>query len=158
MQGEERFLREAVSLARANLEKGGRPFGAVIVRNGEVIGRGVNEMLETGDPTSHAELNALRAATKALGSLRLEGAAVYASGQPCPMCLAAMRMAGIADIAYAHSNEDGEPYGLSTAAIYAELAKPLAEQAMRFRHVTLEDDDRTLYADWQARQATQQRS
>jgi guanine deaminase len=157
MQKEERFLREAVSLARTNLEKGGRPFGAVIVRNGEVIGRGINEMLETGDPTSHAELNALRAAAKTIGSLRLEGAAVYASGHPCPMCLAAMRMAGITEIAYAHSNEEGEPYGLSTATVYAELAKPLAEQAMRFRHVPLEDDG-TLYAEWQARQATQQRS
>ncbi len=158
MQEEERFLREAVSLARTNVEKGGRPFGAVIVRNGEVIGRGVNEMLETGDPTSHAELNALRAAVKTVGSLRLDGAAVYASGQPCPMCLAAMRMAGIAEIAYAHSNAQAEPYGLSTAAIYAELAKPLAEQAMRFRHVPLEEDSKALYADWQARQATQQRS
>jgi tRNA(Arg) A34 adenosine deaminase TadA len=136
------------------LEKGGRPFGAVIVRNGEVIGRGVNETHATGDPMSHAELNALRAATKASGSLRLEGATVYASGHPCPMCLAAMRMAGIAEIAYVLSNAQGEPYGLSTAAIYAELAKPLAEQTMRFRHVPLEENSEALYADWQARQVT----
>lgn len=153
MKQERRFLGEAVALARANVEKGGRPFGAVAVRNGEVIASGVNDMLETGDPTSHAEMNALRLAAKRLGSPRLEGVAIYASGQPCPMCIAAMRMAGITEIAYAHSNADAEPYGLSTAAVYAELAKPLGEQSMRFRHVPVDDNDLApLYAEWQHRQ------
>lgn len=155
MDQEKRFLGDAVALARRNIETGGRPFGAVAVRNGEVIAEGVNRMLETGDPTSHAELNALRAAAQRLGSPRLEGVAIYASGQPCPMCLAAMRMAGITEIAYAHSNADAEPYGLSTAAIYAELAKPLDEQAMRFRHVPVDDAElMPLYLDWQQRQKT----
>ena len=96
----------------------------------------------------------MRSAAQNLRSPRLEGAAVYASGQPCPMCLAAMRMAGITEIAYANSNADAEPFGLSTAAIYAELAKPLAEQAMRFRHVPIDDAQTTpLYAAWQERQA-----
>lgn len=153
MNQEQTYLAEAVALARRNIEKGGRPFGAVVVKDGTIIGRGVNEMLSTGDPTSHAELNALRAAAQNLRSPRLEGAAVYASGQPCPMCLAAMRMVGITEIAYAHSNADAEPFGLSTAAIYAELAKPLAEQAMRFRHVPTDDHVETsLYATWQERQ------
>ncbi|NVD37502.1 nucleoside deaminase [Ensifer sp. HO-A22] len=152
MDQEKRFLREAVALARANIANGGRPFGAVAVHNGEVIASGVNEMLETGDPTSHAEMNALRLAAQRLGSPRLEGVAIYASGQPCPMCLAAMRMAGITEIAYAHSNADADPYGLSTAATYAELARPLGEQAMRFRHVPLDDTEATpLYAAWQHR-------
>ncbi|MBB4183688.1 nucleoside deaminase [Sinorhizobium terangae] len=155
MDEEQRFLREAVSLARSNMENGGRPFGAVVVKDSVVIATGVNEMARTGDPTSHAELNALRAAAKALQSLRLEGCTVYASGQPCPMCLAAMRMAGINEISYAHSNTQAEPYGLSTSAIYAELAKPVTEQAMRFRHVPLEVQDAVpLYAEWQKRQQT----
>ncbi len=150
MDQEKQFLRQAVALARANGQKGGRPFGAVAVRNGEVIAEGVNRMLETGDPTSHAELNALRTAAQHLGSPRLDGVAIYASGQPCPMYLAAMRMAGITEIAYAHSNADAEPYGLSTAQIYAELAKPLDEQAMRFRHVPVVDTQAaSLYAEWQ---------
>lgn len=154
MSQEQTYLAEAVTLARRNIEKGGRPFGAVIVKNGEIVGRGVNEMLSSGDPTSHAELNALREAAQNLRSPRLEGAAVYASGQPCPMCLAAMRMAGITEIAYANSNADAEPFGLSTAAIYAELAKPLSEQAMRFRHVPVDDAGAPpLYAAWQERQA-----
>ncbi|MGF6254059.1 nucleoside deaminase [Ensifer sp. ZNC0028] len=154
MTQEQTYLAEAVTLARRNVEKGGRPFGAVVVKDGEIVGRGVNEMLSSGDPTSHAELNALREAAQNLRSPRLEGAAVYASGQPCPMCLAAMRMAGITEIAYANSNADAEPFGLSTAAIYAELAKPLAEQAMRFRHVPVDDAGTApLYAAWQERQA-----
>ncbi|WDZ76922.1 nucleoside deaminase [Ensifer adhaerens] len=153
MNQEQTYLAEAVALARRNIEKDGRPFGAVVVKDGEIVGRGVNEMLSTGDPTSHAELNALRAAARTLRSPRLEGASVYASGQPCPMCLAAMRMAGITEIAYAHSNADAEPFGLSTAAIYAELAKPLAEQAMRFRHVPVDDaEPKSLYMTWQERQ------
>ncbi|OCO98366.1 MULTISPECIES: nucleoside deaminase [unclassified Ensifer] len=153
MNKEQTYLAEAVALARSNIENGGRPFGAVVVKDGEIVGRGVNEMLATGDPTSHAELNALRAAARTLRSPRLQGAAVYASGQPCPMCLAAMRMAGITEIAYAHSNADAEPFGLSTAAVYAELAKPLDAQAMRFRHVPAEETDPTsLYATWQQRQ------
>ncbi|MBK5565781.1 nucleoside deaminase [Ensifer sp. 2YAB10] len=153
MNQEQTYLAEAVTLARRNIEKGGRPFGAIVVKDGEIVGRGVNEMLSSGDPTSHAELNALRAAARNLRSPRLEGAAVYASGQPCPMCLAAMRMAGITEIAYANSNADAEPFGLSTAAIYAELAKPLTEQAMRFRHVPVADSGATpLYETWHERQ------
>ena len=141
------FLTEAIQLARDNVRGGGRPFGAVVVRDGLVISRGVNEILATNDPTSHAELNALRAASQALGTPNLAGCEVYASGQPCPMCMAAMRMAGITRVRYAFSNEDAEPYGLSTAAIYADLAKPFAEQSMDIRHapVTLELD---LYKAW----------
>ena len=149
MDDTERFLAEAIALARANADRGGRPFGAVVVKDGAVIATGVNEILATGDPTAHAELGALRAASRALGSPDLGGCAVYASGQPCPMCLAAMRLAGVARVAYACSNDDGAPDGLSTAAIYADLAKPFAEQSMVIRHAPQGAPD--LYADWQRR-------
>lgn len=141
-----RFLRQAVALARANVDAGGRPFGAVVVRNGKVIATGVNEFHRSGDITDHAELLALRAVARAHGSDALKGSTVYASGHPCPMCLAAMRMAGVAAIAYAHSNEDGAPFGLSTAALYEDLRRPLSEQSMAIRHVPVADDG--LYAYW----------
>lgn len=147
MNDSQHFLREAIELARGNLRNGGRPFGAVVVKDGAVIASGVNGILATGDPTSHAELNALRAASLALGSPDLAGCAVYASGQPCPMCMAAMRMAGIAEVRYAWSNDDAEPYGLSTAAVYADLAKPFAEQSMAIRHEPASPEP-DLYAAW----------
>ncbi len=153
MNNIERFLCEAIELARDNIGKGGRPFGAVIVRDGKVIARGVNEILATNDPTSHAELNAIRAASKALGSPRLDGCAVYASGNPCPMCMAAMRMAGVGEVAYAYSNDDGEPYELSTAAVYADLARPFAEQSMKIAYVPVRVEGKPdLYEEWREKQ------
>ncbi len=83
------------------------------------------------DPTAHAELLAIRAASQVLGTANLEGCSVFASGHPCPMCMAAMRLAGIKTVNYAYSNEDGAPFGLSTAEIYADLVKPFAEQSMK---------------------------
>jgi tRNA(Arg) A34 adenosine deaminase TadA len=150
MDDTQRFLREAIRLARDNMEAGGRPFGAVVVKDGRIIATGVNTILADKDPTAHAEMSALRAASRALGSPDLSGCAVYASGNPCPMCMAAMRMSGVGEVAYAYSNDDGEPYGLSTAAVYADLAKPFAEQSMRIRHVPFgATDGADLYADWQ---------
>lgn len=150
---EAEFLLEAIRLAHANAERGGRPFGAIVVKDGEVIATGVNEILSTNDPTSHAEMTAIRHASWKLGSPNLQGCAVYASGHPCPMCMAAMLMAGIKDVAYAYSNDDGAPFGLSTAAIYTELAKPFAEQSMNIRHVAVRlESGPDLYADWKRRQ------
>lgn len=147
------FLSEAIELAYANVDQGGRPFGAVVVKGGEAIAVGVNEIVRTHDPTSHAELNAIRAASRKLGSADLSGCTVYASGHPCPMCMAAMRLAGVEEVVYAYSNEDGAPYGLSTAAVYADLAKPFAEQSMKIRcepvRLTARPD---LYAEWKGRQ------
>lgn len=151
MPNAETFLEQAIALALDNVEQGGRPFGAVVVKDGEVVATGVNRLLATRDPTSHAELNALRAASQALGTPDLSGCAVYASGHPCPMCLAAMRMAGIAQVFFAYTNEDAEPYGLSTAAVYADLARPLARQSMAIRHVAVPAPAHP-YAEWRRRQ------
>lgn len=150
----QRFLCEAIELAQANMDKGGRPFGAVVVRDGEVIATGVNEMLATRDPTAHAEMTALRAASRKLASPSLAGCAVYASGHPCPMCMAAMRISGVSEVYYAYSNDDGAPYGLSTAAIYADLAKPFAEQSMKIVYMPVRrEHGPDLYAEWKRRQA-----
>lgn len=154
MEKENRFLCEAIELARANIAAGGRPFGAVVVKGGEIVATGVNEIHSTNDPTAHAELTALRAAGKKLGTAGLDGCAVYASGHPCPMCMAAMRMAGIREVAYAYSNDDAAPYGLSTAAIYADLAKPFAEQAMNIRYLPVRlAQHPDVYSEWRKSQA-----
>lgn len=149
------FLGQAVRLARANVARGGRPFGAVLVERGRVLATGVNEILQTNDPSAHAELQAIRSACVALGRPRLDGCVMYASGQPCPMCLAAMHMTGFAEIVFAYSNDEGEPFGLSTARTYAELAKPLAAQAITIRHQPPKAiaGEPSLYEAWRAWQA-----
>ncbi|MBV8033483.1 nucleoside deaminase [Roseateles sp.] len=149
MNDENHWLREAMALARANIGAGGRPFGAVVVRGGALIAAGVNEIHASHDPTAHAEMVAIRAASRRLGSPDLSGCAVYASGHPCPMCMAAMRMSGVVRVAYAHSNDDAAPFGLSTAAIYEDLARPQAQQSMSICHLPVRQQGLPeLYAEW----------
>jgi guanine deaminase len=147
-----RFLGMAIALARENVQAGGRPFGAVVVSQGDVIARGVNAIHVTHDVTDHAELLALRAAARAHGPDALKGSTVFASGHPCPMCLAAMRLAGVGKIFYAYSNDDGAPYNLSTAALYEELRRPFAEQSMPIQHIAQADQKApALYEQWKQR-------
>ena len=128
---------------------GGRPFGAVVVKDEEVIATGVNEIHATNDPTAHAEMTAIRTASRKLGSPDLSGCTVYASGHPCPMCMAAMRLSGVKRVAYAYSNDDGASFGLSTAAIYEDLAKPFAMQSMTICYVPVRLEGRAdLYEQW----------
>lgn len=129
------FLQEAIDLAMANISEGGRPFGAVVVKYGRVISRGINEISATNDPTAHAEMLAVRAASQVLQSPLLEGCSVYASGHPCPMCLAAMRIAGVSEVTYAFTNQEAELYGLSTAALYEELGMTTRLRHLRLVHV-----------------------
>lgn len=142
------FLQEAIDLAVANISEGGRPFGAVVVKYGRVISRGINEINITNDPTAHAEMLAVRAASQVLQSPLLEGCTVYASGHPCPMCLAAMRMAGINEVCYAFTNHEAEPYGLSTAAIYEELGMTTSLRHLRLMHVPPQVEGCHPYETW----------
>jgi len=152
MTTSQHFLRTAIELAHANVACGGRPFGAVVVQDGEILATGVNDVISTNDPTAHAELMAIRAASQKLGSPNLAGCTVFASGHPCPMCMAAMRLAGVTEITYAYSNDDGAPYGLSTAAIYADLAKPFSEQSMKITYLPVRLESRVdLYEAWKSR-------
>jgi tRNA(Arg) A34 adenosine deaminase TadA len=100
------------------------------------------------DPTAHAEMLAIRAASQQLGP-RLDGCVIYASGQPCPMCLSAMHLCGISRVVFAASNDVAAPFGLSTAAIYQQLALPLAEQKLPVQHLP-QAAMQALYREWQA--------
>ncbi len=144
----EHFMREALDLARANIRAGGRPFGAVLVYQGQVLARAVNEIHSTQDPTAHAEMQAIRKASHALGQARLAGAEIYASGHPCPMCLAAMHLCGIERAWFAYDNTEGEPYGLSTAAVYAQMARPPQQQSLPLRALK-PSGEAGLYLEWQ---------
>ena len=120
------LLRRAVHLAHDNRARGGRPFGAVIARGGEVIATGVNDIVHSHDPSTHAEMQALRAATRQRANPSLAGCTVYASGHPCPMCLCALVMNGISAVYYAFDNEDAAPFGFDSSAAYAALRLPLS--------------------------------
>ncbi len=147
MARHEDYLAQAIRLARENVVRGGRPFGAVLVKDGNIVATGVNEILATSDPSAHAEMQAIRSAATARQSPRLDGYVMYASGNPCPMCMSLMHMTGITEVYYAYSNDEGEPFNLSTAKIYAEMAKPFAQQSMRIVHLPVREGEH-LYESW----------
>jgi len=107
------------------------PFGAVLVRAGEVIGRGFNQVVELRDPSAHAEIMALRAAGRALARHVLEGSVLYSSGEPCPMCLAACYWAAVSRVVFAATSRDLAGYDFQDLAIYAELGLPADRRSMR---------------------------
>jgi len=132
------FLQEAIRLSIENMQANeGGPFGAVIVRNGEIVGRGWNRVFATNDPTAHAEVIAIRDACTRLKTFLLQGCEIYTSCEPCPLCLAAIYWAHIDRIFYAASCNDAASAGFDDARLYQELRKPAhdrsipAEQAMR---------------------------
>lgn len=144
----EAFMGEALALARDNIRAGGRPFGAVLVHQGKVIARAVNQIHSSNDPTAHAELQAIRQASQVLGRARLDGCEIYASGHPCPMCLAAMHLCGIERAWFAYDNAEGEPYGLSTAAVYEQMTRPPQQQSLALRPLKPAGEE-GLYGQWQ---------
>lgn len=150
MDDHEIYLREAIAIGRANIEAGGTPYGAVIVQNGRVISRAANQVHATHDPTAHAEALALREAGRLLGRAKLDDCIVYASGRPCPMCHAAMRLAGIGKAYFAFTAEQAAQHGAANAALYTELARPLDEQPMRVQHLFIADEP-PPYAEWAER-------
>ena len=122
---EPKFMELAVRLATENVRKGaGGPFGAVVVRNGEIVAEAVNSVTAANDPTAHAEINAIRAACKALASFQLTGCEVYTSCEPCPMCMAALYWARPSVVYYANTKSDAAQAGFDDSFIYSELALP----------------------------------
>lgn len=119
------FMQEAITLSfEAMRSNKGGPYGAVVVKDGVVIGRGMNEVTTRNDPTHHAELVAIRAACQTLGSWQLKGCELYTSCEPCPMCLAAAYWAGLAQIYYGNTAETAAEYDFNSQTIYTELARP----------------------------------
>jgi len=122
MENDDIFMREAIRLAKEGVanELGG-PFGAVVVKDNKIIGRGQNRVLVDKDPTAHAEVTAIRNACEHLGHFQLDGCTVYTSCEPCPMCLGALYWARPSRIVYACSREDAAKVGFDDEFIYQEL-------------------------------------
>lgn len=135
MSQDDLFLARAVELARKGSELGeGGPFGAVIVRQGKIVADGWNRVVVSRDPTAHAEINAIRAACAAFGSFHLPNATLYASSEPCPMCLSAAYWARIERIVFANSRAEATAIGFCDDDIYRELGRDLATRRMIMEH------------------------
>jgi tRNA(Arg) A34 adenosine deaminase TadA len=142
------FLRRAIALATENVAAGtGGPFAAVIVRDGKIVGEGANSVTASNDPTAHAEVNAIRAAAKALGSFALAGCELYTSCEPCPMCLAAAYWARVDAVYYGASAADAARVGFDDAFLYAELRKDSVDRKLRATQL-LGDEAWTSFAAW----------
>jgi guanine deaminase len=120
------FMREAINLASEGMQRGdGGPFGAVVVRDGIIVGRGWNRVTSSNDPTAHAEVTAIRDACTNLGTFQLTGCDIYTSCEPCPMCLGAIYWARPSNIYYACTNEDAAKAGFDDSFIYKEITVPM---------------------------------
>ena len=126
----EKFMLEAISLSEKNIENGGGPFGAVIVKDGRIIATGCNRVTCNCDPTAHAEVTAIRNACKETGGFNLEGCEIYSSCEPCPMCLSAIYWARISRLYYGNTKKDAAKIGFDDSFIYDELDKSPNERAI----------------------------
>jgi guanine deaminase len=143
----QQFIDQAVQLAAENVANHGKPFGAVIVKEGKVIATGVNEVMHCNDPTAHAEIQAIRLASQKGDEALLKGAIMYASGHPCPMCLAAMYLTGFEKVYYHSSLDEVEGTQLDVKPIYRQLQKPFAEQAIALIKMEITQPQKPVH-DW----------
>ena len=116
------FMSRAISLAKQNVLAGGGPFGAIIVKEGQIIAEGVNQVTLQNDPTAHAEVQAIREACRVLCTFDLSGCEIYTSCEPCPMCLGAIYWARLDKIYYANTKEDAKDIAFDDSFIYEEIA------------------------------------
>ncbi len=121
MDYKEKFMRKAIALSIENIQNGGGPFGAVIVKDGKIVATGINRVTANTDPTAHAEINAIRKASKKLGTFDLTGCEIYTSCEPCPMCLGAVYWAHLDKMYYGNTKADARNIGFNDSFIYDEI-------------------------------------
>ncbi|WP_422358795.1 nucleoside deaminase [Reichenbachiella sp.] len=144
----EKFMQEAIRLSVENVRSNtGGPFGAVIVKDGEIIARGTNRVTTSNDPTAHAEVVAIREACKVLGTFQLDGCEVYTSCEPCPMCLGAIYWARPDKIYFANTKSDAAAINFDDQFIYEELARPIKERKL-FTKQMLREDALVAFTEW----------
>ena len=146
---QKKFMREAIRLSMENVKSGnGGPFGAVIVKNGEIIATAVNEVTKSNDPTAHAEIVAIRNACATLNSFQLDGCDIYCSCEPCPMCLGAIYWARPNAIYFGNSKEDAAEINFDDNFIYDELDISLNERKLPTIQL-LRNEAQSAFIQWQ---------
>ena len=126
------FMREAVRLADESVKNGGGPFGAVIVKDGEIVAGSSNSVTIDNDPTAHAEVNTIRKACQKLGTFDLSDCVIYTSCEPCPMCLGAIYWAHLKCVYYGNTKKDARDIDFADDFIYEELDKPIDRRSVPF--------------------------
>lgn len=145
------FMREAIKLAHdASHHSCGGPFGCVVVRKGEIVGRGQNLVTSTNDPTAHAEITAIRDACARLKNFHLADCTLYTSCAPCPMCLSAIYWARIPSIFFGNSREDAAQIGFDDDYFYRQLSLPSEQRSIKMQPL-LRDEALASFKDWAAR-------
>ena len=144
---QEDMMRRAVALSEKSVQTGGGPFGAVIAKDGEMIAEASNSVTIDHDPTAHAEVNAIRQATKKLGTFDLSGCDIYTSCEPCPMCLGAIYWAHLDRIYYANDRKDAARVGFDDDFIYQELALKPADRNKQME-ILLSEEARKAFDMW----------
>ena len=136
MEKHKEYLEQAIEMAKKNVSDGfGGPFGALVVKEGKIVGRGVNLVTTSNDPTSHAEIVAIRDACKNLNSFQLDGCIVYASCEPCPMCLGAIYWARPDMLVFAASHDDAAKAGFDDSFIYEEIVLPYEKRSVKTKQI-----------------------
>ncbi len=135
----EEYMREAIRLSIENIKQGGGPFGAVIVKDGQIIATGTNRVTATCDPTAHAEVSAIRQAAKTLNSFDLSGCDIYNSCEPCPMCLGAIYWAHIDRMFYGNTKTDAKNIGFDDSFIYDEIDLRLEDRKLKAKQLLPEE-------------------
>ena len=143
----EELMRKAIALSIENVANNGGPFGAVIARDGEIIATGVNRVTSECDPTAHAEVSAIRAAAKKLGTFDLSGCEIYTSCEPCPMCLGAIYWAHLDRMYYGNNKQDAADIGFDDAFIYEELDLKVSDRKLK-SEVLLPEEAIQAFKDW----------
>jgi tRNA(Arg) A34 adenosine deaminase TadA len=141
------FMARAIELSIANVDAGGGPFAAVVVKDGEIVAEGTNRVTATHDPTAHAEIVAIREACRELGTFQLDGCDVYTSCEPCPMCLGALYWARPARVFFGNTAADAAAVGFDDSAIYEELRRPHGERRLPMVQL-MRDEAQAAFRAW----------
>ena len=148
MSDHKKFMKEAIKLASQNAnDNQGGPFGAIVVKDGEIVGRGVNKVTTTNDPTAHAEVVAIRDAAKNIDTFNLEGCEIYSSCEPCPMCLGAIYWARINMLHYAGTKDDAAKADFDDSVIYKEFCLPKEKRFIPSSQL-MRDDAVKIFEEW----------
>lgn len=133
------YMAEAIRLSEESMESGGGPFGAVVVKDGKIIGRGTNQVTTHNDPTAHGEIVAIREACKELGNFQLNGCSIYTSTEPCPMCFGAIYWAHLDAVYFGNTREDAAEINFDDSFIYEEIDTPANERRIPFTQLMREE-------------------